>query len=115
MLSLTATELPRFMACNGYKSLGNIQPFDSSTELTDEGKAVHWLAEQVAGGINPETLIGQSASNNLFITDEMVEKAIKTIPMLPDERRKLYINRGVSEVNANKIVANRSLSDSRTC
>lgn len=73
MLSLTATELPRFMTCNGYKSLGSIQPFDSSTELIDEGRAVHWLAEQVASGINPETLIGQSASNNLFITDEMVE------------------------------------------
>lgn len=73
MLSLTATELPRFMACNGYKSLGNIQPFDFSTEVTDEGNAVHWLAEQVANGINPETLIGQSAMNGLFITDEMVE------------------------------------------
>lgn len=73
MLSLTATELPRFMVCNGYKSLGNIQPFDFSTEVTDEGNAVHWLAEQVANGINPETLIGQSAMNGLFITDEMVE------------------------------------------
>ena len=49
------------------------------------------------------------------ITDEMVEKVIKTIPMLPDERRKLYVSRGVSEVNANKIVANRSLSDYLNC
>lgn len=73
MLSLTATELPRFMACNGFKSLGSVQPFDPSTELTDEGNAVHWLAKQVAGGISPETLIGQSAPNGLFITDEMVE------------------------------------------
>lgn len=73
MLSLTATELPRFMACNGYKSLGGIEPFNPSSELTDEGNAVHWLAKQVANGKNADDLIGQSASNGLFITDDMVE------------------------------------------
>lgn len=73
MLSLTATELTRFMACNGFKSLGGVEPFDPSTEATDEGNAVHWIAEQVFNGVNPTDLIGVEAPNGLFITDEMVE------------------------------------------
>lgn len=73
MLSLTATELNRFMACNGCKSLGGIQPFNLSTELTDEGNAAHWLAEQVHKGANAEDLINQQAPNGVFITSEMVE------------------------------------------
>lgn len=73
MLSLTATELPRFMACNGYKSLGGIEPFNPSTEQTDEGNATHWLCEQVYHGANAEDLIGQTAPNGLYITADMVE------------------------------------------
>ena len=41
----------------------------------------------------------------------MIEKAKKEIPMLPDERKKVYVEKGISEVNAKKIVLNRSLSD----
>lgn len=73
MLSLTATELPRFMACNGFTRLGGIEPFNPSTELTDEGNAAHWLCEQVYKGANPDELIGQKAFNGIFITLEMVE------------------------------------------
>ena len=69
MLSLTATELPKFMACNGFTRLGGIEPFNPSTEVTDEGNAAHWLCEQVYHGENPEDLIGQKAFNGLFITD----------------------------------------------
>lgn len=47
----------------------------------------------------------------VIITDEMIENAIKDIPMLPDERRKAYLEKGVSEINANKLIQNRSLSD----
>ena len=47
----------------------------------------------------------------VYVTDEMIERVVATIPMLPDERRKIYIEKGVPEVNANKIVQNRSLSD----
>ena len=73
MLSLTATELPKFMACNGFTRLGGVEPFNPSTEVTDEGNAAHWLCEQVYHGENPEDLIGQKAFNGLFITEEMVE------------------------------------------
>ena len=47
----------------------------------------------------------------VYVTDEMIENVVKTIPMLPDERRNVYVEKGVPENNANKIVQNRALSD----
>lgn len=47
----------------------------------------------------------------VIITDEMIENAKKTIPMLPDERRKLYLEKGVSKINTTKLIQNRVLSD----
>ena len=47
----------------------------------------------------------------LYITDEMIENAKNTIVMLPDERRKLYLSIGLSEINANKLIQNKPLSD----
>lgn len=82
MLSLTATELPKFMACNGFTRLGGIEPFNPSTEVTDEGNAAHWLCEQVYNGANPEDLIGKQAFNGVFITDEMVENCSEYIMLI---------------------------------
>lgn len=45
------------------------------------------------------------------LTDEMIASIIKTIPMLPDERRHIYLEKGVSQINTNKLIQNRSLSD----
>ncbi len=47
----------------------------------------------------------------LYVTDAMIEEVVKTIPMLPDERKQVYIEKGVIEVNATKIIQNRALSD----
>ena len=47
----------------------------------------------------------------VYVTDEMIERVKTTIPMLPDERRRVYVEKGVTDVNANKIVLNRTLSD----
>ena len=47
----------------------------------------------------------------IVLTDEMINSAISSLPMLPDERRKIYVSKGISEINANKLIANRSLSD----
>ncbi len=47
----------------------------------------------------------------VIITDEMIEHAKKSIPMLPDERKRIYLEKGVSEINAKKLIQNRSLSD----
>ncbi len=45
------------------------------------------------------------------ITDEMIEEVRSTIPMLAGERRKEYVSRGISTLNANKIIQNRDLSN----
>ena len=45
------------------------------------------------------------------LTEEDIIEANKLLPMLPDERRKIYLSRGISKVNADKIIAHRSLSD----
>ena len=47
----------------------------------------------------------------MVLTDEEIDAAIKSLPMLASERKEKYISRGVSELNASKIIANRSLSD----
>ena len=75
MLSLTATELPRFMTCNGVVSMGGVKPFDQDYTITKEGVAVHWLVEQMFNqeNYNPEVFIDQKAPNGIFITPEMVE------------------------------------------
>lgn len=47
----------------------------------------------------------------LYLTDAMIEEVRNTIEMLPDERRSLYIEKNVSEINAKKLVQNKPLSD----
>lgn len=47
----------------------------------------------------------------LYLTDTMIEEVRNTIEMLPDERRSLYMEKNVSEINAKKLVQNKSLSD----
>lgn len=47
----------------------------------------------------------------LYLTDTMIEEVRNTIEMLPDERRNLYMEKNVSEINAKKLVQNKSLSD----
>ena len=47
----------------------------------------------------------------ITLTEEMISSAIQTLPMMPDERRKLYLSLGVSPINIEKMIANRSLSD----
>lgn len=47
----------------------------------------------------------------IYITEEQIETTKRSLPMLPDERRKIYQELGVTELNANKLVQNRPLSD----
>lgn len=47
----------------------------------------------------------------LYLTDTMIEEVRNTIEMLPDERRSLYMEKNVSEINAKKLVQNKPLSD----
>ena len=45
------------------------------------------------------------------LDDEIIKEVTESIPMLASERRKIYVQRGISELNANKIIQNRDVSD----
>lgn len=75
MLSITATELPRFMQCNGSIDMKTPKhDVQIDTTVKDEGAAAHWLAEQVfKGDFDAEELVDRQAPNGVYITGEMVE------------------------------------------
>jgi len=77
MLTLTATELPRFMGCNAFQSLESVAPFNTD-ESRAEGDAAHWFVEQVFNGrATAEQLIDKKAPNGIFITPDMAEHCEK--------------------------------------
>ena len=45
------------------------------------------------------------------LDDEYIEKVKSTIEVLPDERRKIYLEAGINPVNVEKIIANKEISD----
>ena len=47
----------------------------------------------------------------VVITDEMIEEVIKTLPMMPEERKEKYKELGISDTNIKKLIQNRELSD----
>lgn len=47
----------------------------------------------------------------LYLTDEQIENVRSKIPMTADERRAEYQKRGISSINADKLIMNRPLSD----
>ena len=47
----------------------------------------------------------------VVITDEMIKEVKDSIPMLASERKKEYEKRGISTLNANKIIQNRTISN----
>lgn len=87
MLTVTATDLPRLMACNGSRLMGGGQPpIQGDDAVRSEGNAVDWLVGQVFNRIHTaEELIDRKAPNGVYITLEMVEyleeylKAIGTV------------------------------------
>lgn len=71
MIEITATELPRFMICNGSKLLNGVEPLSKTTDIAEEGNAAHWYAEQTYKGV--EITEGVQAPNGYYITDEMID------------------------------------------
>ncbi len=47
----------------------------------------------------------------LVLTDEFIDSTKKSLPVMPDERRKVYREYGISEINIEKIIANKPVSD----
>lgn len=86
MLTITADELPRFMACNGSRNINKVQVFEPDNAMRDEGDAAHWLIEQVFNKrFGLDELVGRPAFNGVYITEEMVEAVT---PCLEDIRGK---------------------------
>ncbi len=74
MLSITATDLPRFMACNGSRLMEGFTPsIGADNTLRDEGDAAHWLIQQIYNTVpsSESRFIDQKAPNGIFITEEM--------------------------------------------
>ena len=96
---------------------------DRQTKIYDSGKTFKPQTRRFDDKIQDTVLMRVKETGNdyryfpepdipyVILTDDMIENVKKTIPMLPDERKKVYTDNGVSEINAKKLVQNRSLSD----
>lgn len=75
MINLTASDLPRVMACNGSVFMKEPEYTSSGdTTVRDEGLTAHWLAEQVhSGKFEADELIDRKSPYGVYITAEMVE------------------------------------------
>ncbi len=47
----------------------------------------------------------------VVLTDEMIDHALSSLQLTPDERREIYKSKGIQEINIEKLIANRTLSD----
>lgn len=75
MLTVTATNLPRLMACNGSRLIEGETPSINNDDDTvkNEGIAADWVVRQFYDHGFEEELIGQKAPNGIYITAEMLE------------------------------------------
>lgn len=96
---------------------------ERQTALLDDGQSFKEQTRRFDDKIQDTVLMRYKETGNdyryfpepdipyLILSDEMISSAISDIPILPDERRKLYIERGVSSLNADKIINHREISD----
>ena len=47
----------------------------------------------------------------IYLTDEEIAEAIKDLPIMPDDLRKTYKDKGISLINANKMIQNKQVAD----
>ena len=103
--------------------LGVEKEIERQTKLYDKGETFKPQTRRYDDKIGDTVLMRVKETGNdyryfpepdipfVVLTDEQIEEAKKTIPMLPDERRKKYLELGVSETNTKKLIQNRNLSD----
>ena len=103
--------------------LGLEKEIERQTKLYDNGETFLPQTRRFDDSIGDTVLMRVKETGNdyryfpepdipyVVITDEMIKKANSETPMMPEERRKKYLNREVSEINANKLIQNRPLSD----
>lgn len=76
MLSITATDLHRYMNCNGFLDIQRFESSEQDTTVRDEGVAVHWMIEDAFKNLKSlEEYTDRKAPNGVYITVEMVEHA----------------------------------------
>lgn len=77
MMHVTATDLPRLLACNGSRLMAGgpqTPAINADDKPRKEGDAADWLIYQVhAGFFKLEELIDRRAPNGIYITAEMAE------------------------------------------
>lgn len=75
MLAVTATDLPRLLACNGSRLMGGFAPpITSDDTVKNEGNAADWLVMRIFSGNGVAgDFIEKKAPNGVYITAEMVE------------------------------------------
>lgn len=74
MLKMIASELVRFVPCNGVVTMEKVTPIEIDRVARDEGNAAHWLCEQVHKQIHgTDELVDRKAFNGYIITGEMVD------------------------------------------
>lgn len=103
--------------------LGLEKEIERQTKLYDNGETFLPQTRRFDDSIEDTVLMRVKETGNdyryfpepdipyVVITDEMIKKANSETPMMPEERRKKYLIREVSEINANKLIQNRPLSD----
>lgn len=79
-LVVTATDLPRVLHCMGSLSMPAAIPGGGDQTQRDEGKAAHWLAEQMFRGAPAHA--GLTAPNGHIVTDDMVEHVSQYVSAL---------------------------------
>ncbi len=92
-------------------------------ELLNEGKTLHEETRRFDDKTNSTILMRVKETGNDYryfpeadipfvtLSDEHIDEIKKKIPMLADERRKIYLENGISLINANKIIQNREVSE----
>lgn len=130
-ISLRKKETDPFGTKCEIKNIGSISNVALSLEkemlrqskLLDEGKTFKEQTRRFDDKLGDTVLMRVKETGNdyryfpepdipfVILTDEMIAEARKTIPMLPAERKKLYLEKGLSEINATKLIQNRPLSD----
>lgn len=118
----TKTEIKNIGSISNVK-LGIEKEIERQSKLYDKGETFLPQTRRFDDKLNDTVLMRVKETGNdyryfpepdipyIYLTADQIENVRKTIPMLPDERREKYQELGISEINAKKLVQNRSLSD----
>ena len=92
-------------------------------ELLNEGKILKEETRRYDASLNKTILMRVKETGNDYryfpepdipyfdLSDEYIENVIKAIPTTANIRREKYLNSGISNININKIIANKDISD----